>query len=189
MAGVAFANVYVLVLCVTFCGRCSIWWSLCIFFCGRGNIWWNSCITFRGRCSIWWNLCVTFCGQVQHLVKFTSHFLWLVQHLVKFMCHFLWQVQHVVGFGMIAGAGNVVIFNRICSWRSAKSTLGGAAGSVLHFLGRIVLGTVSDRSRIGNNVRFTCFQQIILSDVVCLFCVAGAIFGEVGRCWLLLRAL
>ena len=44
------------------------------------------------------------------------HFAWQVQHLVMFMCHFLWQVQHAVKFGMIAGAGNVVIFNRICSW-------------------------------------------------------------------------
>ena len=31
---------------------------------------------------------------------------------------------------------------------SAKSSLGGAAGCGLHFLGRIILGTVSERSRI-----------------------------------------
>ena len=31
---------------------------------------------------------------------------------------------------------------------SAKSSLGGAAGSVLRFLGRIMLGSWSDRSRI-----------------------------------------
>ena len=39
------------------------------------------------------------------------HFLWQAQHLVKFMCHFLWQAQHLVKCGMIAGPGNVVIFN------------------------------------------------------------------------------
>ena len=37
------------------------------------------------------------------------HFAWQAQYLVTFMFHFLWQVQHVVKFGMIAGAGNVVI--------------------------------------------------------------------------------
>ena len=44
-------------------------------------MWWSSCVTFRGRRN----------------------------NLVKFMCHFSWQAQHVVKFGMIAGAGNVVI--------------------------------------------------------------------------------
>ena len=81
----------------------------------------------------------------------------------------------MVKFGMIAGAGNVVIFNRIC-----KSSLGGAAGSVLRCLGRNGLGSCSDRSRIGNDVSavFTKF----LSDVGWSFCVAGAVFGEVGGC-------
>ena len=50
------------------------------------------------------------------------HFLWQAQHLVKFMCHFLWQAQHLVKCGMIAGPGNVVIFNRICFWRARKVT-------------------------------------------------------------------
>ena len=38
---------------------------------------------------------------------------------------------------------------------SAKSSLGGAAGSVLRFLGRIILGTVSDHSRIGRALEMT----------------------------------
>ena len=58
-----------------------------------------------------------FSWQVQHLVKFMRHFLWQVQHLVKFMYHFSCQAHHLVEFGMIAGAGNIVIFNRICSWQ------------------------------------------------------------------------
>ena len=44
------------------------------------------------------------------------HSSWQVQHLVKFNCHFSWQGQHFVKFGMIAGAPNVVFFNRKCSW-------------------------------------------------------------------------
>ena len=52
----------------------------------------------------------------------------------------------MVKFGMIAGAGNVVIFNRISSWRVRKVAL--AAGSVLRFQGRIMLGSWSDRGRI-----------------------------------------
>ena len=77
--------------------------------------------------------------------------------LVKLMCHFSWQVQHVVKFGMIAGAGNVVIFNRICSWRVQKvaSVARRVAVCVLWVgsfsdHGRIVVGSWSDRSRIGN---------------------------------------
>ena len=67
---------------------------------------------------------------------------------------------------------------------SAKSSLGGAAGCGLRFLGRIMvgyarngLGSVSDRSRIGNDVS-PVFSKF-LSDVGWSFCVAGAVFGEV----------
>ena len=55
----------------------------------------------------------------------------------------------MVKFGMIAGAGNVVNFKQNLLLASAKSSLGGAAGSVLRFLGRIMLGSWSDHSRIG----------------------------------------
>ena len=68
-----------------------------------------------------------------------------------------------------------------------ESNLGGAAGSVLRFHGRIMLGSFSDRSRIGNDVSsvFTNF----FSDFGRSFFVAGAVFGEVGGCCLSLRAL
>ena len=72
------------------------------------------------------------------------HFLWQAQHLEKFMCHFSWQAQHVVKFGMIAGAGNVVIFNRICSWRARK--VASVARRVAVCVFRV--GSWSDRSRI-----------------------------------------
>ena len=72
------------------------------------------------------------------------HFAWQAQHLVKFMCHFSWQAQHVVKFGMIAGAGNVVIFNRICSWPVRKVALAARRVAVCVFW----VGSCSDRGRI-----------------------------------------
>ena len=95
------------------------------------------------------------------------HFLWQVQHLVKFMCHFSWQVQHLVKFGMVAGAGNVVIFNRICSRPVRKVPLAARRVAVA-FLGRIILGSWSDHGRIGRALdhwkwHFSCFQQISVS--------------------------
>ena len=66
----------------------------------------------------------------------------------------------MVKFGMIAGAGHVVIFNRICSWRA----LGGAAGCGLRFQGRNGLGSCSDHARIGRALEMT-FQ--LFSANVC----------------------
>ena len=77
-------------------------------------------------------------------MKFMCHFLWRVQHLVKFMCHFSWQAQHVVKFGMIAGAGNVVIFNRICSRPVRKVALAARRVAVCVFW----VGSCSDHGRI-----------------------------------------
>ena len=79
--------------------------------------------------------------------------------MVKFMCHFLWQAQHLVKFGMIAGAGNVVIFNRICSWRVRKVAL--AAWRVQFCVFRVGSCSdhariFSDRSRIGNGTSAVC---------------------------------
>ena len=85
-----------------------------------------------------------FSWQVQHLVKFMCHFSWQAQHLEKFMCHFSWQAQHVVKFGMIAGAGNVVIFNRICPWRVRKVASVARRVAVCVFW----VGSWSDRGRI-----------------------------------------
>ena len=50
-----------------------------------------------------------------------------------------------------------------------------------------MIGSFSDRSRIGNDVS-PVFSKF-LSDVGRSFCVAGAVFGEVGGQCLLLRAL
>ena len=66
---------------------------------------------------------------------------------------------------------------------SAKSSLCGAAGCGLRFLGRIILGSCSDHGRIGRALEMTfhLFFSQFLSDVGWSFCVAGAVFGEVGR--------
>ena len=93
----------------------------------------------------------------------------------------------MVKFGMIAGAGNVVIFNRICSWRVRKVALAARRVQFCVFWvgswserSRIGLGSWSDRSRIGNDVS-AVFGKF-LSDLGWSFCVAGAVFGEVGGC-------
>ena len=99
------------------------------------------------------------------------------------MCHFSWQAQHVVKFGefgMMAGAGNVVIFNRICSWRVRK------VASVARRVAVCVLwvGSFSDHGRIcsdrSRNGASAVFRKF-LSDLGVQFCVAGAVFGEVAR--------
>ena len=128
---------------------------------------------------------VSLLWQVQHLVKFMCHFSWQAQHLVKFMCHFLWQAQHLVKCGMIAGAGHVVIFHRICFWRTRKVPSAARRVAICVFMvgsfsdhARSGLGSCSDRSRIGNDTS-TVFVKFLL-DLEVQFCVAGAIFGEVG---------
>ena len=80
------------------------------------------------------------------------HFLWQAQYLVKFKCHFSWQAQYSVKFGIIAGARNVVFFNTKCSWRARNVTSVARRVADGRFHGRIILGTVSDRPRIGNDV-------------------------------------
>ena len=93
----------------------------------------------------------------------------------------------MVKFGMIAGAGNVVIFNRICSWRVRKvASVARRVAVCVFWVGscsdhsRIILGSCSDRSRIGNDV--SAVLSKLLPDVGWSFCVAGAVFGEVGGC-------
>ena len=53
--------------------------------------------------------------------------------------------------------------------------------------GRIMVGSFSDRHRIGNDVS-TVFKDF-LRNLGMEFCVAGAVFGDVGGGGLLLRAL
>ena len=61
---------------------------------------------------------------------------------------------------------------------SSKSNLGCEAGCGLRFHSRIILGSFSDRPRIGNDVS-PVFGDF-LSNLAVSFFVAGAVFGEVG---------
>ena len=61
-------------------------------------------------------------------------------YLVKFNCHFAWQAHYLVKFGTVAGARNVIFFNRKC-WLSAKSNLGCEAGCGLTGSFRVMLGS------------------------------------------------
>ena len=70
---------------------------------------------------------------------------------MKFMCHFLWQAQHLVKCGMIAGPGNVLIFNRICFWRARKVTSAARRVAVCVFM----VGSFSDHGRIGRALEMT----------------------------------
>ena len=70
---------------------------------------------------------------------------------------------------------------------SSKSNLTCEAGCGLRFHGRIMLGSFSDRPRIGNDVS-SVFKDF-LRNLGMEFCVAGAVFGDVGGGGLLLRAL
>ena len=74
---------------------------------------------------------------------------------------------------------------------SSKSNLGCEAGCGLTVSfsdhGRIMVGSFSDRPRIGNDVS-TVFKDF-LRNLGMEFCVAGAVFGDVGGGGLLLRAL
>ena len=120
-----------------------------------------------------------FSWQVQYLVKFKCYFSWQAQYLVKLKCHFSWQAQYSVKFGMIAGARNVVIFNRIC-FCERESNLGGGFSFAFSWSdhARNGLGLFSDRSRIGNDV-LSVFTKFF-SDFGRSFFVAGVVFGEVG---------
>ena len=91
-----------------------------------------------------------------------SHFAWQAQYLVKLKCHFSWQAQYSVKFGMIAGARNVVFFNRTCSRRARKVTSVARRVAADGFLlgccsdhSRMLLGSFSDHSRIGPALEMT----------------------------------
>ena len=92
-----------------------------------------------------------FAWQAKYLVMLNCHFAWQAQYLVMLNCHFSWQAQYSVKFGMIAGARNVVFFNRKCSWRARKVTSVARRVAADGFL----LGSFSDHSRIGPALEMT----------------------------------
>ena len=149
---------------------------------------------FRGRRSIWWVRTMTLATprivnnvSCVNRINDECHFSWQAQYLVKLKCHFSWQAQYSVKFGMIAGARNVVFFNTKCLWRAWKGTAVARRVADWRFHGRIILGSWSDRPRIGNDVS-SVFSKF-LWDFGRSFFVAGAVFGEFGLWRMLLRAL
>ena len=122
-----------------------------------------------------------------------------MQYLVKFKCHFFVAgavLREVVVLLFVAGAAfgeglNVRLGAKRCilQWKmllgSSKSNLTCEAGCGFRFHARIILdhsriilGSCSDRPRIGNDVS-PVFRKF-LPDVKWSFCVAGAVFGEFG---------
>ena len=72
-------------------------------------------------------------------------------------------------------------------FRSAKSKFAERAGARWRVYVRIMLGSCSKHRRIGIDA-VAIFGNFFF-DFGVYFCVAGAVFGEVGGWWLLLRAL
>ena len=114
-----------------------------------------------------------------------NHFSWQAQHLVIWECHFLWQAQYSVKFEEIAGARNVVIFNTKCVSEARKVTSANGRVRDDEFMvgscsdhGRIMFGSCSNRPRIGIDAS-TVLGEFRL-DFGVHFCVAGAVFGDVG---------
>ena len=118
-------------------------------------------------------------------INHENHFSWQAQHLVILECHFLWQAQYSVKFEEIAGARNVVIFNTKCVSEARKVTSANGrvrddefmVGSCSDHV-RIMLGSWSNRPRIGIDAS-TVLGEFRL-DFGVHFCVAGAVFAEVG---------
>ena len=114
-----------------------------------------------------------------------NHSSWQAQYLVILECHVLRQAQYSVKFEEIAGARNVVIFNTKCVSEARKVTsANGRVRDDEFMLGscsdrvRIMFGSCSNRPRIGIDTS-TVFGQFLL-DFGMQFCVAGAVFGDVG---------
>ena len=95
-------------------------------------------------------------------INHESHFAWQAQYLVILECHFLWQAR------------NVVIFNTKCVSEARKVT--SANGRVRD--DKFMFGSWSNRPRIGIDAS-TVLGEFRL-DFGVHFCVAGAVFGEVG---------
>ena len=111
------------------------------------------------------------------------HFSWQAQYLVKFKCHFF-------GAGAVFGeiwndsrSAKCCIFQYKMLVVGVKSNLGCEAvcGLTASFSerSRIMVGTVSDRPRIVNDV--SSVLDKFLRNFRESFCVAGAVFGEVGQ--------
>ena len=110
------------------------------------------------------------CGEV-HVSLFVAGAAFGEVHVSLFVAGAAFGEVHVslfvagaacVKFGMIGRSGNVVIFNRICSWRVRKVASVARRVAVCVFWvgswsdhGRIMVGSWSDHSRIGRALEMT----------------------------------
>ena len=146
------------------------------------------------------------------------HFVWQAQYLVRLPGDFSWQAQHFVTFSEIATTRNVVFYNTKSSpsWDESGPRSGGCEMTILW---SDIVGLSSNRLSIGGSIqgvsaeilRFKISWQAqylvrLEGDFTCSthwkwgftcdadhwwhsFCVAGAVFGEVGGWLYLLHAL
>ena len=153
---------------VIFRSRGSIWWCCSVTFRGRRNICWCCSVTFRGRRSIWWNLgrlpehlnVVIFDTKcISKVRKVTSANRWVI--MVESAAHWKWH------------------FNRFrqVSLRF-RSAIVGQAQYLVRLNGDACCSAYC-------KWRFICEHDPSWQS----FCVAGAVFDEVGGCLLLLRLL
>ena len=165
---------------VTFCGRRSTWCRSSVTFRGRCSTWWSSSVTFPGRCSTWWSSSVTFRGR-----RSTS---WSASVTFRGRRSTWWRFECKIGretlYCSIENARGE--FEKWPHLRGGLRTVGFMVG-LFSDHGRIMVGSFSDRPRIGNDVS-PVFGHFLWNFAM-QFCVAGAVFGEVGSWHLLLRAL
>ena len=83
-------------------------------------------------------------------------------------------MQHLVKFGMIAGAGNVVIFTRICYWRVRNIPWAARRVAVCVFR----VGSCSDHGRIGRALEMPL--QLFSVNFSKIWECNFALFGEVA---------
>ena len=130
-------------------------------FSWQVQYWCNWSVIFRGRRSI-----------------LQCDFSWQAQHLVMSERRFSWQVQHVVKFAVDSGSAKCCNLQKKMRLQSAKVTSANGRVRDDDLNGRIMLGSWSNRPRIGNDTS-TIFGKF-RKDLGVQFCVAGAVFGEVG---------
>ena len=180
-------------------------------FRGRRNIWWGWRLTLL---ALRIGNEVSYETRINHEI----HFAWQAQYLVKLECHFSWQAQHLVTFWEIAGARNVVFFHTKCVSKIGRVRSPRRRGRDDDFIfgscsdyPRIVFILAEAIQRVSAailNLKISWQAQYLLRlevDIACSahwkwsfiwdadqtwdsFCVAGAVFAEVGGWHCLLRA-
>ena len=175
--------------------------SMRVILCGRRSTWWSSSVTFRGRCSTWWRSSVSFCGRRSIWWRFeckigreTLYF------TIESASGDLEKQADLRGGLRFAFSWSDHGRIMVGSW-SDRSRIVPALEMTFHLFSANFCHTLSGHFawqaqylvRLDSD---TCcsahckWRFICDDDQACeSFCVAGAVFGEVGWWHLLLRAL